>query len=85
LTDDTPTTDALELLVRELLMARTEGLPAPALAAFVSGWTSVLELLRRTDLTMPGEDPGVVAALGRVIDRVEQAQRDVLQRGDDPE
>jgi len=27
----------------------------------------------------------VVAALGRVIDRVEQAQRDVLQRGDDPE
>jgi len=54
LTDDTPTTDALELLVRELLMARTEGLPAPALAAFVSGWTSVLELLRRTDLTMPG-------------------------------
>lgn len=66
-------------------MARTEGLSAPALAAFVSGWTSVLELLRRSDLTMPGEDPSVVAAFDRVIDRVEQAQRDVLQRGDDPE
>lgn len=85
MTDDTPTTDVLELLVRELLLARTEGLSAPALAAFVSGWTSVLELLRRTDLTLAGEDPSVVSAVDRVIERVEQAQREVLQRGDDPE
>ena len=85
MTDDTPTTDVLELLVRELLLARTEGLSAPALAAFVSGWTSVLELLRRTDLTLAGEDPSVVSAVDRVIDRVEQAQREILQRGDDPE
>jgi hypothetical protein len=27
----------------------------------------------------------VVSAVGRVIDRVEQAQREVLQRDDDPE
>jgi hypothetical protein len=85
LTDDTPTTDELSRLVAELLMARTEGLPAPALAAFVSGWTSVLELLRRTDLTMAGEDPTVVSAVARVIDRVEAAQSRVLVRDDDPE
>jgi hypothetical protein len=85
LTDDTPTTDVLERLVAELLMARTEGLSAPALAAFVSGWTSVLELLRRTDLTLAGEDPRVVSAVGRVIERVEQAQRAVLQPADDAE
>jgi hypothetical protein len=60
-------------------------LPAPALAAFVSGWTSVLELLRRTDLTMAGEDPTVVSAVARVIDRVEAAQSRVLVREDDPE
>jgi hypothetical protein len=85
LTDDTPTTDVLERLVAEHLMARTEGLSAPALAAFVSGWTSVLELLRRTDLTLAGEDPRVVSAVGRVIERVEQAQRAVLQPADDAE
>lgn len=66
-------------------MARTEGLSAPALAAFVSGWTSVLELLRRTDLTMAGEDPEVVSAVARVIDRIEAAQLRVLDRDDDPE
>ena len=66
-------------------MARTEGLSAPALAAFVSGWTSVVELLKRADLVLPGEEPATVAALGRVIERVEAAQWLVLTRGDDPE
>jgi hypothetical protein len=77
------TSDALSLLVRELLLARTEGLEPAQLAAFVSGWTSVLELLARTDLTLSDAEPGVRDAVARVVDRIEHAQRDVLA-DDDP-
>ncbi len=76
-------TDPLMLLVRELLLARTEGLDPPQLAAFVSGWTSVLELLARTDLTLPDAEDGVRDAVARVVGRIEHAQRDVLGE-DDP-
>ena len=36
-------------MVQQLLLGRTEGLPAPQLAAFLSGWTSLLDLLKRPD------------------------------------
>jgi hypothetical protein len=69
------------LLVRELLLARTEGLEPPQLAAFVSGWTSALELLARTDLTLPDAEVAVRDAVARIVELIEHAQRDVL--GDD--
>ena len=69
------------LLVRELLLARTEGLEPRQLAAFVAGWTSAVELFARTDLTLPDAEAGVRDAVARIVDRIEHAQRDVL--GDD--
>lgn len=71
------------LLVRELLLARTEGLEPRQLAAFVSGWTSALELLARTDLTLPDAEAGIRDAVAEVIGRIEHAQRNVLDT-DDP-
>ncbi|HWB76595.1 MAG TPA: hypothetical protein VG755_16630 [Nannocystaceae bacterium] len=71
------------LLVRELLLARTEGLEPRQLAAFISGWTSALELMARTDLTLPAAEAGVRDAVREVVQRIEHAQRNVLET-DDP-
>jgi hypothetical protein len=83
LNDPIATSDALSLLVRELLLARTDGLEARELAAFISGWTSALELVARTDLTLAGAEPAVREAIARVVGRIEHVQRDVLA-DDDP-
>jgi hypothetical protein len=61
-------------LVRELLLARTDGLEARQMAAFVDGWTSVLELIRRTDLTVPDAQPALHSAIGQIVERIRAAQ-----------
>lgn len=76
-----PNLAPLSLLVRELLLGRVEGLTAPQLAAFVLGWGSMLELLRRTDLTLPDASQEVHDAIAEIVAEVERAQADVL---DDP-
>ena len=71
------------LLVRQLLLDRTEGLSAAQVAAFVSGWTSALELVRRSDLLMPTADPAVTKAMAALLDAIEAAQVRTLGTGDD--
>ena len=73
-----PTQLPLSSLVAQFLAGRVEGLGAPQVAAFVSGWTSALELVRRTDLTIPSEPDAVKAAVLRLVEAIETAQRTAL-------
>ncbi len=68
----------LRMLVSELLLARTEGLSAPQMAAFVQGWSSVLELMRRVDLVFPDASAETKAAMQRFVDEIERARIEVL-------
>jgi hypothetical protein len=68
-------------MIRQLVLGRTEDLDAPGVAAFVSGWCAALELVRRSDLTVPGAPPGVHATIARVVTSIDEARREAL--GDD--
>lgn len=71
------------MLVQQLLLGRTEGLSGPQLAAFLSGWTSVLELLRRPELCVPDAAPEVHEALRSLAEQIERAQAEILSDDDD--
>jgi hypothetical protein len=71
--------DHLDLLVRELLLERTDGLSGPQLAAFVDGWSSLLDLVRRTDLVLPGAPPELESAIDDLVGRIRAAQARVLE------
>ncbi len=73
--------ESLELLVQELLLQRTEGLEGLQLAAFIDGWSSLLDLVRRTDLIVPEARPDVADALALLVERVRAAQAAVLDDG----
>lgn len=75
--------DNLELLVKELLLARTEGLEPARLAAFVDGWSSLLELIGRTDLTVPGAPEEVQNSIAELVAAIRHAQSRVLDEGSD--
>lgn len=65
-------------LVEQLLIGRVDGLEAAQVAAFVSGWTSALELVRRTDLTLPGAPVELTEAIAKLVSAIEAAQRAAL-------
>ena len=66
--------DPLDELVAELLLERTRELEPPQLAAFVDGWGSLMKLLERTDLLLPGAPEELVEALGLLLARVRDAR-----------
>ncbi len=70
-------------MVHELLIGRLDHLDAPGVAAFVSGWSSALELVRRTDLTLPGASKELEEAIAELVSAIEAAQRAVLADPDD--
>jgi hypothetical protein len=70
--------DPLDDIVRELLLERTSGLDGPALAAFIDGWGSLLRLLDRPGLLIPGAPPELVEALASVVAHIRAAQARVL-------
>jgi hypothetical protein len=69
---------ALDLLVAQFLLGRVDGLGAPQVAAFVSGWSSALELVRRTDLTIPSASQEVKRAVARLVEAIERARETAL-------
>ncbi len=71
------------MLVQQLLLGRTEGLAAPQLAAFIGGWTSLLDLLKRPELCLPGASAEVHAALVELVAAIERAQEMVLRDDED--
>ncbi|MEE9382815.1 MAG: hypothetical protein V3V08_05315 [Nannocystaceae bacterium] len=68
----------LDILVRELLLARTVTLSAPQTAAFVEGWMSALDLVHRTDLTLPDAPDDLHSAVAQLVDQIRAAQERVL-------
>lgn len=73
--------DPLDDIVRELLLERTASLDAPRLAAFIDGWGSLMRLLERTNLLLPGAPDPLLEGLRAVVDRIRESQARVL--GDD--
>lgn len=73
----------LHLVVQQLLLGRTESLSAPQLAAFMAGWTSLLDLLRRPELCLPDASTEVQEALTELVAAIERAQITVLSGDDD--
>ncbi len=73
----------LHIVVQQLLLGRTDGLTAPQLAAFLSGWTSLLDLLKRPELCLPGASSEIHAALVELVEQIEDAQTTVLGSDDD--
>jgi hypothetical protein len=71
--------DPLDDIVRELLLERTSGLEGPGLAAFIDGWGSLLRLLDRDELLLPGAPPELVEALAAVVSRIREAQARALE------
>jgi hypothetical protein len=69
---------ALRRLVREHLLGRSEGLPPASLAAFISGWGSALQLLRRAHAELPWVSPQQQRWVGELIDAVEDATQGEL-------
>jgi hypothetical protein len=74
--------EAVDMLVHELLLERTRGLSGAQLAAFVDGWSSLLDLVRRTDLLLPGAGPELIAAITDLVARIQDSQRRVLDDDD---
>lgn len=71
------------MLISQLLLGRTEGLSASQLAAFLSGWTSLLDLLKRPELCLPDAAPEVHDALRSLVEQIERAQAEILSDDDD--
>lgn len=71
--------DPLDDIVRELLLERTHELDPPRLAAFIDGWGSLLRLLDRTGLLLPGAPDELVEAFEAAVRRIRESQQRVLE------
>lgn len=74
---DTPNS-ALTVLVRAQLLDRTEGLSGSAVAAFVDGWVSALEVVERTEIMVPGAPKEFVEDVKLLVAMIRQAQESAL-------
>lgn len=68
----------LNRLVRQLLLAKTDGLDARSLAAYLDGWTGALSLLERPEICLPDAPPEVRKALTQLTAEIKHAQTEVL-------
>ena len=69
----------VDRLVRQRLIERTDGLENRSLAAFVDGWSSLLELVERPDLLLPDVSDESREAVLHLTRRIREAQERVLQ------
>ena len=72
----------LRRLVHQLLLGRVSELDPEATLAFVRGWSSAFELMRRTDLTIPEAPPDVKSAVEEIVNAIEAARLRVLGDAD---
>jgi hypothetical protein len=80
---EAPGSPPVQRLIEQLLVGRLDGLDGRAVAAFLSGWSSALELIRRVDLTMPDATPEVAESIRRLVSAVDQAQCAIVADSDD--
>ena len=70
--------EALERLIMERLIERTDRLSNEALLAFIDGWRSLLEVLSRSDLWLPDVSSEDREVVDRLVARIQLAQTRVL-------
>lgn len=70
--------EALERLIMERLIERTDRLSNEALLAFIDGWRSLLEVLSRSDLWLPDVSSEDREVVDRLVARIQRAQTRVL-------
>jgi hypothetical protein len=73
----------VQRLIEQLLLGRLDGLEGRAVAAFLAGWSSALELVRRVDVTMPDATPEVADSIRRLVSAIDQAQCAVVAESED--
>lgn len=73
---------SLHVLIKQLLLIRTQDFGPTQTAAFVDGWTSMLELLERVDVWRPTADQSLKHHVGELVEVVRRAQADVLEQED---
>jgi hypothetical protein len=73
----------LHVLARQLVLGYTEGFGAAQVAAFVAGWQAALELLSRTDVTMPSATEDLRRAIARLVTELDSATRAALEDAED--
>lgn len=57
-------------------------MPSASLAAFIAGWGSALDLLRRSQAELPWVSPERYQWIAELIDAVEEASRAELDDGE---
>lgn len=72
---------ALETLVHALLIERTEGLAPAELGAYIDGWSSLLDLVRRSQLLLPHATPEDHARIAELVERIRAATAAALDDG----
>lgn len=78
----TPAALPLRSLIHQLLLGRCEELDARGVAAFVSGWCTALDVVRRIDVTWPEAPAEVQVALEHLLDRIDEARLHALAGAD---
>ena len=73
--------DDLRFLIHELLLERTKTLGPAAMAAYLDGWSGMLDLMRRTDLLLPRASPDVREAVAELVESIREAQYAALDDG----
>ncbi|MCA9635834.1 MAG: hypothetical protein KC420_07355 [Myxococcales bacterium] len=68
----------LHILVQQLLLGRTEDLSPSQLAAFIAGWTSLLDLLERPEICFPEGPDELREGLFALTQRIRRAQEEIL-------
>jgi hypothetical protein len=68
----------VQKLIEQLLIGKLDGLSGPQTAAFLAGWTSAIDLLRRVDVTMPDASDEIRRAVGELVRMLEAAQVEVV-------
>jgi hypothetical protein len=73
----------VQAIARQLVLGATEGFAAAQVAAFVAGWQAALELLARTDVTMPHGSEELRRAIAQLVADLDAATRDALEDPDE--
>jgi hypothetical protein len=70
--------DLIHELVHALLLERTKRFAKREAVAFIDGWCSALDLMRRTELFLPGAPPELREAIAQIVEQVRSAHHEVV-------
>lgn len=82
LSPSAPASEALIVLLKELLLERSEHYGQSELVAYLDGWSAALELLEKGQLVMPGAPIEAQEFLSATVEKLRSAQYEALQDSD---